>query len=100
MNIDKKVLEIVYIPLDRSEEEFKEHYAQMPWLALPFRDERIARLKESFKVVGIPILVVVDSVTGFPITTRGRKDIHEQGSKTVTDWAKLLKLNRERELKR
>jgi nucleoredoxin len=77
VNIDMKALEILFISLDKTEEEFKEHYATMPWLALPYRDERIAKLKEKFKVVGIPILVVVDSVTGFPITTRGRKDIHE-----------------------
>lgn len=35
-NIDEKQCEIVYLPLDRTEEEFRDHYAIMPWYSLPF----------------------------------------------------------------
>jgi hypothetical protein len=43
---------------------------------------------------------VVDSETGFLVTVRGRKDIHERSTNTIDDWAKLLVLNREKEIKR
>lgn len=46
------------------------------------------------------MLIIVDSQSGFLVTVRGRKDIHEQGTNCVNDWAKLLQLNREREVKR
>lgn len=50
--------------------------------------------------MGIPVLVIVDSETGFLVTVRGRKDIHERSTAAIDDWAKLLVLNREREVKR
>jgi hypothetical protein len=34
------------------------------------------------------------------VTVRGRKDIHEQGVKTIGDWNKTVELNRERAEKR
>lgn len=50
----------------------------MPWLSLTFKDPRIKELCQKYKVVGIPHLVIVDSQTGFLVTVRGRKDIHER----------------------
>ncbi len=49
----------------------------MPWLALPYKDHRIAKLQAKYKITGIPVLVIVDSQTGFLVTLKGRKDIHE-----------------------
>ena len=73
-------------------------YAQMPWLAVPFADqERIKSLKQRYRVIGTPHLVVVKSEDGNLVTTRGRKDIHEQGVKTIADWNKTVELNKERE---
>ena len=31
-------LEIVFVSSDRDEKTFKEYYAEMPWLALPYAD--------------------------------------------------------------
>ena len=72
----------------------------MPWLSLHFSNPRIAKLKQKYNITGIPELVIVDSQTGFLVTVRGRKDIHEQNIKTIDDWHKLLELNRERALKK
>lgn len=47
--------------MDKTEDEFKEHYTHMPWLSLPFKDARIQELAQKYKVVGIPLLVIVDS---------------------------------------
>ena len=84
--------------LDKNQNDFADDYAQMPWLAVPFADqERIKSLKQRYRVIGTPHLVVVKSEDGNLVTTRGRKDIHEQGVKTIADWNKTEELNKERE---
>ena len=47
----------------------------MPWLSLPQGDERVAKLMNTYKIQGIPALVVVEADTGFKVTDRARKDI-------------------------
>ena len=89
---------MLYVSLDKNQNDFADDYAQMPWLAVPFTDqERIKSLKQRYRVVGTPHLVVVKSEDGNLVTTRGRKDIHEQGVKTIADWNKTVELNKERE---
>jgi uncharacterized sporulation protein YeaH/YhbH (DUF444 family) len=39
---------------------------------------------------------VVKSEDGALVTLKGRKDIHEQGVKTIADWNKTVELNVER----
>lgn len=36
VNAEQKNCEILYVPMDQTEEDFKEHYSQMPWLSIPF----------------------------------------------------------------
>ena len=86
--------------MDKTEEEFRFHYTVMPWLSIPYGDQRIKELVAKYKVVGIPILIIVDSQTGSLVTVRGRKDIHERSINTIGDWAKLFELNKERAIKR
>ena len=91
----------MYVSLDKKQHEFEEHYAQMPWLAVPFVDQdRLADLKRRFRVVGIPHLPILKSEDGLLVTPNGRKDIHERGVKTIPDWNKTVILNKERELHR
>lgn len=35
---EEKKFEIVFVSSDRNEGDFKQYYAEMPWLALPFTD--------------------------------------------------------------
>ena len=35
VNEDEKVLEIIFFSGDKTQEEFDEYFAEMPWLALP-----------------------------------------------------------------
>lgn len=51
-------------------------------------------------MTGVPSLVIVRSEDGALVTLRGRKDIHEQGVKTIADWNKTVELNKEREAQR
>ena len=41
VNIDNKKCEILYVPTDKQENDYREHYAHMPWLSIPFGDVRI-----------------------------------------------------------
>jgi nucleoredoxin len=56
----KDDFEIIFVSGDRSDSEFQSYFAEMPWLALPLGDSRIAKLNERFEVEGIPSLVILD----------------------------------------
>ncbi|KAG6592336.1 putative nucleoredoxin 1, partial [Cucurbita argyrosperma subsp. sororia] len=52
--------EIVLISLDDKDENlFKEAFKTMPWLALPFKDEKCQELKQYLEVSDIPSLVII-----------------------------------------
>lgn len=64
-------MELVFVSGDRSKEAFNEYFGEMPWLALPFDQQRYKALSSHFEVSGIPTLVVL-SPEGKVITTKGR----------------------------
>ncbi|XP_048322845.2 probable nucleoredoxin 1 [Ziziphus jujuba] len=51
--------EIVLISLDHKDEQFKEGFEKMPWLALPFNDKSIERLVRYFELQNLPTLVII-----------------------------------------
>ena len=56
-----KGLEIIFVSSDRDEIDFKEYFASMPWLALPFSERRLKdSLAQKFGISGIPALLVFD----------------------------------------
>jgi nucleoredoxin len=73
--------EIIYISSDRTEEEFMKYFTtKMPWYTLhPFHDEVSAAYKKklaaTFKIRGIPTLIVLDVKTGYFITNDARTDV-------------------------
>jgi hypothetical protein len=38
---DEKNFEVIFVSMDKSEEDFKKYYAEMPWLALSFEAKQI-----------------------------------------------------------
>ena len=40
------------------------------------------------------MVIIVDAKTGFPITTRARKDLKKDVNEVLTGWSKLLELKR------
>ena len=84
--INKKLpVQIIFASLDSNEKTFKEYFATMPWIALPYQDHKIEELKSKFGVPGIPMLVIVDK-NGKLITIEGRAGINNSGSKAFEDW--------------
>ena len=61
----------MFVSGDRDEEAFKKYFATMPWLALPFDEERYEELSSHFEVDGIPTLITL-SPEGKVITTKAR----------------------------
>jgi len=71
-DLKSKGLEVVFVSSDKDEEQFKDYFKEMPWLALDFEDrKRKAQLSGMFGVRGIPALVIVDK-DGSVITKEGR----------------------------
>jgi len=73
-----KKFEIVFASSDKDEGQFKDYFAEMPWLALPFseRDTK-AELSAEYNCRGIPYLVMIDGQTGATITTDGRAEVSD-----------------------
>ena len=51
--------EVVLVSLDDEESSFKEGFASMPWLAIPFEDKSRERLVRYFELETAPTLVVL-----------------------------------------
>ena len=66
----------------------------MPWMTLPFGDERIAKLQAKYEIMGIPALIILDAETGFTVTPRGLKDLSKDVKEVYESWAKLLDLRK------
>jgi len=70
-----KQFEIVFISSDKDEESFKDYFADMPWLALPFAERSLKEdLSNIFEVRGIPSLVLLKP-DGKLLTTNGREAV-------------------------
>jgi nucleoredoxin len=59
MNADGKVIEVVFLSGDKTQEQFDEYYGEMPWIALPRGDARLANIAKKYEVKGVPRLVIV-----------------------------------------
>lgn len=60
----KLPIEVIFCSSDRSEQDFNQYYAEMPWAALPFNASQISSLKSTYSVNGIPRLVVLNAESG------------------------------------
>ena len=71
--------EVIFISLDKNENEFNEYFSKMPWKSLPFNNEQSEELSEFFGVQGIPTLVLVD-YEGNVLTGQGREIIENNSN--------------------
>ena len=92
--MEERTLEIILISSDRSQEELKRHHSSMPWMMLPYGDERISKLQAKYEVMGIPALVILDAETGFTVTPNGLKDLGKDVKEIYETWGKLLDLRK------
>ena len=95
-NKTNKQIEIIFASSDKNEAEFNEYFGTMPWLSIPFRDEAIQNLKDTFEIMGIPTFLVfnnegklIDSNARMTVENRYPKNGYsEQTTKTIIDiWS-------------
>ena len=95
-NKTQKQIEIIFVTSDKNEAEFNEYFGSMPWLSIPFKDESIDNLKESFEIRGIPTFLVfnnegklIDDKARTTVENRYPKNGYtEQTTKTIIDiWS-------------
>ena len=58
-NKELKQLDIIFVTSDRDKKSFEEYYETMPWHAIEFGNEGIAKLKTSCQVKYIPKLCIL-----------------------------------------
>lgn len=63
MNENEKAFEVVFMSGDKQEDVFKSYYAEMPWLAIPFKDRRMKQVVRRFGIKGLPRLIVLNAKT-------------------------------------
>jgi nucleoredoxin len=85
-NLKERGLEVVFVSSDRDENAFKEYFAEMPWLALPYSSRELkAKLSQKFKVQGIPSVVILDG-NGAVITKDGRAALSSDPTGEEFPW--------------
>ena len=83
------VLEVIFASFDQDAAQFEEYFHEMPWIAFPFKDERIEPLGEALDVSGIPALLVFDS-KGTLISSDGRSELSSLKEGAVAHWLSKL----------
>ncbi|KAF8698721.1 hypothetical protein HU200_034973 [Digitaria exilis] len=71
--------EIIFISLDKDQSTYDEFFSHMPWLALPFGDERKELLMKKFKIRSIPSLIAI-SPSGHTLTKDAKSHLLAHGS--------------------
>lgn len=69
---------MIYVSRDNTQEEFNDHFETMPWVALPFGDDRIIEFKTQHKIQKVPTLLVLTK-KGTLLSEIGRNDVIEKG---------------------
>ncbi|KAH7511068.1 hypothetical protein FEM48_ZijujUnG0052100 [Ziziphus jujuba var. spinosa] len=101
--------EVIFISSDRDQSSFDEFFSSMPWLALPFGDERKKNLKKKFKIFTHAAIAISPSgravsrklrefifyfgSDAYPFTEVKFKHLDEQFREMVKQWPKKVKHN-------
>lgn len=79
-------IEVIYVPLDETEEEMKESYEdQANWFTLKFDDPLVHELKYMYEVTCLPHIVVLKSDCSI-ISKHGLLDLEQYGKNAVITW--------------
>ena len=100
VNLQERTLELILVSSDRAQDEWKRHHATMPWMSLPWGDERADKLRAKFQIMGVPALVILDAETGFVVTEKARKDLGKDVTEVYASWKKLLDLKKVKAVER
>lgn len=60
----RDALEVVYVPRDKTFEDWRDFFGQMPWVSLPWESDVVYSLKAQFGVKSLPRLVALNKQGG------------------------------------
>lgn len=80
-----KSIEIVFVSSDKSDDQMKSYFADMPWAAVPFDSDVKIQLKQKFSVSGIPKLVIVDA-NGKVLDDQARNTVTSNKAGAIDSW--------------
>jgi hypothetical protein len=91
-------MECIYISQDRSLQDFKEIFANMPFPAMTTGTPSLKNhLAKELKIMDVPALVILDVNTGYVVTTHAVQDVValqrnnlEQANELVETWRKII----------
>ena len=84
-NADGKVMEVIFCSGDKTKEEYDEYFGEMPWLALPHKDARLASLAAKFEVRGVPRLIVIKA-DGTVLEQNGVNKLTMEGPSAIEEY--------------
>lgn len=84
-NADGKVFEVIFISGDKTQEEYDQYYAEMPWLALPRADKRIGNIAKKLEVKGVPRLIVLKP-DGTVINSSAVQKVTDEGPAAIDEF--------------
>jgi nucleoredoxin len=64
---------------------YEEYYGEMPWLAIPRGDARVATVAKKFEVRGVPRLIVLKP-DGTVIDSNGVKKVSSEGPAAIEQY--------------
>lgn len=84
---EKKPIEVVLVPFDRTADAAQAYLGKMPWIGLAFDSDRVQQLARQYGVSGIPSLVVLNP-RGEVVSLRGREEVSRDPSQAFETWQK------------
>eukprot|EP00929_Paragymnodinium_shiwhaense_P097257 TRINITY_DN58_c0_g1_i14.p1 TRINITY_DN58_c0_g1~~TRINITY_DN58_c0_g1_i14.p1 ORF type:complete len:441 (-),score=142.01 TRINITY_DN58_c0_g1_i14:291-1496(-) len=85
-DLNAKGMECIFVSSDKSEDQFKEYFAEQPWLALDYSERGLKeKLSNKFGVRGIPSLVILDADLN-TVTTDGRGAVTSDPTGADMPW--------------
>ena len=86
INRDGKVIEIVYVSQDPTENQFRESFREMPWLAVSRRNmDIIEELRSALQVTSVPQLVLTDG-SGRVLKANCVEDVVQSGARWIRPY--------------
>ena len=85
INESEKVIEVIFLSGDKTQEEYDEYYGEMPWLALPKGDSRLPPIAKKFEVRGVPRLIILKP-DGTVLEQNGVQKILMEGPGAIEEY--------------
>ena len=85
INESEKVIEVIFLSGDKTQEEYDEYYGEMPWLALPKGDSRLPPIAKKFEVRGVPRLIILKP-DGTVVEQNGVQKITMEGPGAIEEY--------------